>query len=91
MSRRVDFGMALPTRRPLSAAKIAALRRAKDAQRGREPRGEQNGAAKLTEAQVRKIRDLHADGERPSVLALRFAVERTTIWHILTRRTWRHV
>lgn len=55
------------------------------------PRGERNGAAKLTAAQVRKIRALRADGMRPSALALRFGVDRGLIWRILTGRSWGHV
>lgn len=90
MSRFVDFGMT-PPEPQVSPAKMEALRNARIAQRGKEARGERNGAAKLTEAQVQKIRALRAAGERPVVLAARFAVDRTLIWYIATRRIWRHV
>lgn len=95
VKRRIDFGMSIaPARslhRPLSEKKIAALRRATEAARGKAPRGERNAASKLTDAQVRKIRALRASGERPSVLALRFCVDRTLIWHIVKRNVWTHV
>lgn len=87
--RRVDFGMALPPKRRVSEAKRAALIKARAA--WTPLKGEANGAAKLTEAQVRKIRELRAAGERPSVLALRYCVDRTLIWYITTGRIWRHV
>lgn len=91
MSRIVSFGMAIPPRPPLSPAKMAAIRRAKEAQRGREVRGERNGASKLTGCQVRRIRELYAAGVRPVTLAARFAVNRTLIWYIATRRIWTHI
>jgi len=87
----VSFGMADSPKRPLSPAKWEALRKAKAAQAGKEVRGEQNGNAKLTEAQVRKIRALRAAGERPSILALRYNVDRTLIWHIVKRKVWAHI
>lgn len=96
MNRRlIEFGMRIePPRRlarPLSEAKMEAIRKATAASLGKAPRGERNGFAKLTEAQVRKIRALRAAGERPSVLARRFELDRVTVWHVLTRRTWSHV
>lgn len=89
--RRVTFGMDAGPERRVTPARLAALARARAAQVGHEPRGSRNGAAKLTEAQVIKIRRLRAEGERPSVLALRFAVDRTLIWHIVKRRIWTHI
>lgn len=74
-----------------SPAKLEALCKARAAMRGKEPRGERNGASKLSEDQVRRMRQLHATGERPSILAMRFQIDRSNVWHILTRRTWRHV
>jgi hypothetical protein len=84
----VSFGMA-DDYRPASERKVAHLRRI----RALQPPvlGSRNGAAKLTEAQVVKIRELRANGERPSVLARRYCVDRGVIWRVLTRRTWRHV
>lgn len=75
----------------MTPARLEALRKARAAQIGNEPRGSRNGASKLTEEQVRKMRALHADGERPSVLARRYGIDRTNVWHILTRRTWAHI
>ena len=52
-------------------------------------RGERNGLAKLTEPQVREIRQLHAeDGLGCRRLASRFGVGKATVKHILARRTW---
>jgi hypothetical protein len=89
--RRVTFGMSIRPRSQLSAAQLEARRKSILAAQEKPPRGERNGASKLTEASVRKIRELRAAGERPSVLALRFAVHRTLIWYVVTRRVWRHV
>jgi hypothetical protein len=87
--RRVEFGMALPPKPHISEAKRAAIAKARAACPPQ--KGEDNGRSKLTEAQVRKIRELRAEGERPTVLAARFAVDRTLIWHIVTRRIWTHI
>jgi len=54
--------------------------------------GEGNSSAKLTEDDVYEIRDRYAEGGcTHATLAQEFGVTRTTIWHILTRRTWRHL
>ncbi len=53
--------------------------------------GEQNGRAKLTEGDVRTIREAHKDGAVPKVLASRFGVCVSTIWNIVSRKQWRHV
>lgn len=89
VTRVVSFGMALSAKRRISPAKHAALVRARAAQPPL--RGEKNGGSKLTESQVRRIRELRAAGERPSTLALRYCVNRTLIWYIVTRRIWSHV
>jgi hypothetical protein len=90
MKRRVSFGMDLAPR-PRTEAQLEAARKALELTRADPPRGSRNGASKLTEEQVLKIRALHSAGERPSVLSLRFAVDRTLIWHITTRKIWTHV
>lgn len=88
MKRRISFGISLRPKRA-GWADADHMRRIRAMQ---EPlRGENNGAAKLTDELVRKIRRLHAEGERPCILARRFEIERTTLWHVLTRRTWGHV
>jgi hypothetical protein len=55
----------------------------------REPRrGELDGNAKLTEADVLAIR---ASSDSGPVLARRFGVSRTTISEIRLRKTWQHI
>jgi len=55
-------------------------------------RGSRHGASKLTEADVRAIRQRFFDGgETFRVLADAFGVSPQTISLILHRRTWRHV
>ena len=72
-----------------SPAQQSALAKARAAARPK--KGEANGAAKLNDNLVRKIRRLRESGERPSVLAARFCVDRGVIWRVLTRRNWSHV
>ena len=55
------------------------------------PRGENNWRAKLTESDVRTIRELAASGMFQTHIAARFGVTQGTIWNIIRRRTWRHV
>lgn len=54
-------------------------------------RGERSGTAKLTELQVREIRARAATGEYQRPLAKAFGVTQGVVWHIIHRRTWRHV
>lgn len=54
-------------------------------------RGERNGNAKLTAAQVQAIRRRYARGEKAHVLAELFGVNPENIAHIVKRRSWRHV
>lgn len=48
-------------------------------------------SAKLTEAQVRAIRERHTAGEKPKDLAKAFGVQHTSVCNILRGRTWKHV
>ena len=51
-----------------------------------------NVAKKLTIEDVREIRRLYDDGEHDyNRLGLRFGVGGTTIWMIVTRRTWKTI
>ena len=58
---------------------------------GRSPRGERNRHSKLTAQQVHEIRRRRAAGERPYHLAREFGVRYSTIWMIMTGRTWAHL
>ena len=64
-----------------------------DAQaKGRMPRGERNGQAKLSEEDVMEIRRLRLEERvRVGVLAERFQVNRHTIYKIVTGKRWKHV
>lgn len=53
------------------------------------PRGESSGRAKLTEQNVREIRQRSVESH--SVLAKEFAVNRSTISNIIARTSWKHV
>lgn len=66
---------------------------AADAKRhGRTRHGESHGAAKLTAAQVRAIRDEYAAGSTSIVrLATGYGVTEGTIAHIVHRRKWKHI
>jgi hypothetical protein len=53
--------------------------------------GELCGKAILTADRVREIRALAASGVRQRVVAERFGIGRSTVWHIVSRRRWKHV
>lgn len=54
--------------------------------------GERHGKAKLTEEQVRQIRELCASGvETHEQIGARFGVSKPTVGFINTRRSWRHL
>jgi HNH endonuclease/Helix-turn-helix domain len=57
----------------------------------REQRGEANKGARLTDDRVREIRALYAQGRTLDDLGRRYSVNPATIWHVVHRRTWRHV
>lgn len=54
-------------------------------------RGERHGMVKLTEAQVREIRDKLRSGSTRSALAPEYGVSRTTISMIASGRNWKHI
>lgn len=65
------------------------LENAKDCIRhGTTRRGERNWCSKLTEQNVRKIRQLIADGEMQTAIAHSFGVTKATISDIKHRRIW---
>lgn len=53
--------------------------------------GEKSPSAKLEEPQVLSIREQYKAGSSIDTLGQRFSVDRSTIWHIVTRKTWRHL
>ena len=56
------------------------------------PIGERNGACKLTELEVRQIREIYSQGNTSHVkMAKRFNVSKTLIARILQRIAWAHV
>lgn len=59
--------------------------------KGRGARGAANGAAKLTESDVRLIRDLLEGGEGPTAIGRRFGVTDKVVRQIHRGQTWRHV
>jgi hypothetical protein len=59
--------------------------------RGKTLRGEASRKAKLTEADVRTIRERHAAGDTKAALARAYLVTETCIHSIVTGRTWKHV
>jgi len=54
-------------------------------------RGSDHKSAKFTEKQVREIRQLAENGITQLQLAKKYDAGRSTIGHIVTRRTWKHV
>lgn len=55
---------------------------------GRSNRGSRQGQAKLTDAQVREIRERRARGETGKSLAGEFGVSEQSVCDIVKRRTW---
>lgn len=58
---------------------------------GTVPQGSSHYAARLTDDDVRAIRDRAASGTRQSALASEFGISRATVNNIVHRRKWRHV
>lgn len=59
--------------------------------RGRQAKGEGNGRAVLTVADVRAIRAAHASGLGPAAIAAAYPVSKRAVVKIVDRETWRHV
>lgn len=59
--------------------------------RGEDQRGGTRGGAVLNEEQVRRMRAQHAAGASLDDLASEFDVDRSNVWLIVTRKTWREV
>lgn len=60
-------------------------------ERGRASVGERAGQAKLTEAQVREIRQMAETGHSRREIAAWFGITTPNVGYILRRETWRHV
>lgn len=60
-------------------------------ERGRSAKGEQHNMCKLTEANVREIREMAASGQTQSAIAERFGVMQPQISRIVTGRRWGHL
>ena len=59
--------------------------------KGRQAKGERNGSAKLSEDDVRAIRDLFTNGTSRKQIAKQYQVDISNIYYITTRKTWTHV
>jgi len=53
--------------------------------------GEENGCAKLTEEQVRRIRESCRSGLSQAKTAVLFGVSQSNVWMIVSGKTWRSV
>ena len=62
------------------------------AQKGRMPRGQDRGGAKLTDEDVRAIRSEHREtGTAMVKLAARYGVADRTLGQIISREKWKHI
>lgn len=59
--------------------------------KGRHAHGESHARAKLTEIQVRAIRQQYADGQTQVNLSKQFSISRWAIRSIIDGRAWRHI
>lgn len=59
--------------------------------KGRVSRGEHRHCARLSEVSVALIRRRHAEGETQNRLAAEFGVTRQAIWHVVHRKSWKHI
>lgn len=59
--------------------------------KGRNPRGERMGNTRLSDADARRIRELHRRGLKPKQLGAIFGVAPPVIGNIVARRTWKHL
>lgn len=60
-------------------------------QKGRSNKGTKNPRTKLTESQVREVRERSAKGETQKSLALELGVHPSTISLIVSKRNWTHL
>ncbi len=58
---------------------------------GRHLHGETHHQAKLTEADIYRIRAMGAEGWKQTAIAEVFGVTQANIWRILRRKTWTHL
>lgn len=58
---------------------------------GTRPLGETNGASKMKSDQILKIRELHEQGLNSRQIADMFNSCQQNIWHIINRKTWKHI
>lgn len=73
------------------ADKVQKGRQSKGVTHGLKNRGELQGGHKLTEDQVRLIRDQYALEHRPRKLAKEFGISLGTVWSIIYRKNWKHI
>lgn len=59
--------------------------------KGRQAKGESNGEAKLTAAQITQIRHYHKCGNSQRTIARLFGVNQRTIGGVIRHETWGHV
>jgi len=59
--------------------------------RGRKAFGSRSGVAKLNEQLVVQMREAYSLGSTPTDIARQHGLPRSTVWHALNKRTWRHV
>lgn len=53
--------------------------------------GSSHPISKLTDRQVLDIRSKYAAGETLRALGILYQIQFTTIWHIVKRKTWKHI
>jgi hypothetical protein len=53
--------------------------------------GEHKGTAKLNIEEVKNMRKLYRTGLKPKAISQRFNVTENCAYHVVTRRTWRHI
>jgi hypothetical protein len=54
-------------------------------------RGERNGRAKVTEADVRRIRGMYEDAVPVSDIAREYGLRKGAVYCIVSRRSWSHI
>ncbi len=58
---------------------------------GRTAVGEKNGLSKVKETEVLEMRRLHKSGESTYSISKIFNCSQQNVWHIVNKKTWRHV